>query len=326
MERDERSAWLHLMGTPGIGGATARRLLARFGPPQAVLSRRAADLAQAIAPELADALLAPNRQRQALIDTTEAWLQATPQRHLLALGEPDYPPDWLQMADPPPLVYAEGDLSVTADNLASIIARNSAIMLANGLSAGVLLAFNSVGWTAQNLLMNALDALIGRPVDNADATASQVGVLAQGTRVLAANGSVYEYRGPTVQGVTLGETFYQTAPADWLLVAAGQQVETFDVRAADVGRLKAGTRVLASDGEVYRYLGDTVVSGPLAAGFQTAQPALWQRVVSPYGNELPAGARARVEDTVIVSARDVVVGAVTLHPPPFTVSNAASSY
>ena len=147
MERDERSAWLHLMGTPGIGGATARRLLARFGPPQAVLSSPAAELAQVIPAALADALRSHDPRRQAQIDLTEDWLQAAPGRHLLALGEPDYPPDWLQMADPPPLVYAEGDLSVlrTPLRVAVVGSRNpthqgrlNARQLANGLGqAGV---------------------------------------------------------------------------------------------------------------------------------------------------------------------------------------------
>jgi DNA processing protein len=36
MEREELGAWLRLLQTPGIGAQTARKLLAAFGPPQAI--------------------------------------------------------------------------------------------------------------------------------------------------------------------------------------------------------------------------------------------------------------------------------------------------
>jgi len=217
-----------------------------------------------------------------------------------------------------------GDVMVTAENTAQIDATLLSKTSSGDTAVGVMLAFNSVGWTSQNLLMNALDALIGRPVDSHDASRTEVGVLEQGTRVLAANGNVYEYLGPTVSGQTLGETFYSTAPTSWSQVAAGQQVETFDVRAADVGKLKTGDRVLADDGKVYRYLGATTTITALADGFQANQ-AQWTEVVSPYGNEQPAATRAQLLDTLVNSAGDVIVSAVGEAQINATVSNAASS-
>jgi predicted Rossmann fold nucleotide-binding protein DprA/Smf involved in DNA uptake len=38
IDRDELAAWLRLVGTPGIGRDAARRLLAEFGSPEAVLA------------------------------------------------------------------------------------------------------------------------------------------------------------------------------------------------------------------------------------------------------------------------------------------------
>jgi DNA processing protein len=39
LERDELAAWLRLTLTPGVGNATARKLLAAFGLPQAVFAQ-----------------------------------------------------------------------------------------------------------------------------------------------------------------------------------------------------------------------------------------------------------------------------------------------
>ena len=37
IDRDEFSAWLRLLETPGIGRESARALLARFGSPEAAI-------------------------------------------------------------------------------------------------------------------------------------------------------------------------------------------------------------------------------------------------------------------------------------------------
>ena len=41
IDRDELAAWLRLVATEGIGRDGARRLLARFGSPQAVFDTQA---------------------------------------------------------------------------------------------------------------------------------------------------------------------------------------------------------------------------------------------------------------------------------------------
>ena len=39
MERDDLTAWLRLTLTPGVGNATARRLLQTFGLPQQIFQQ-----------------------------------------------------------------------------------------------------------------------------------------------------------------------------------------------------------------------------------------------------------------------------------------------
>jgi 1-deoxy-D-xylulose-5-phosphate reductoisomerase len=57
-DRDELSAWLCLVETPGIGRASARRLLAAFGSPQAVLEAPRRAWLEWLGPAQADALRA----------------------------------------------------------------------------------------------------------------------------------------------------------------------------------------------------------------------------------------------------------------------------
>src|SRR5690606_18839513 len=62
-------------------------------------------------------------------------------------------------------VLFRSDLTVEAVNDSGITATNaSQSYTSGGDSAGVTLAFNSVGWTAQNVLFNTIDAILGDPI------------------------------------------------------------------------------------------------------------------------------------------------------------------
>lgn len=61
---------------------------------------------------------------------------------------------------------AGGNLTAQAVNAANIEAENSMEADAEGLAIGVTLAFNTIGWQSQNVLFNALDALLGSQIGN----------------------------------------------------------------------------------------------------------------------------------------------------------------
>ena len=63
-------------------------------------------------------------------------------------------------------VTAGGDLQVDAQNTSGIIADNTATISSSGTAVGVTLAFNSVGWEAQDLFRKSVDALIGSSFGN----------------------------------------------------------------------------------------------------------------------------------------------------------------
>ncbi|MFM8901308.1 MAG: DNA-processing protein DprA [Burkholderiales bacterium] len=121
MERKELSTWLRLLGTPGVGRDSARRLLAAFGSPQAVFEAPRQALQQHCSVKLVAALAQVPEGFDALLDETEVWLNDTAARHVLTLADPHYPAALLQSADPPLLLYATGQLARLASPCVAIV-------------------------------------------------------------------------------------------------------------------------------------------------------------------------------------------------------------
>ncbi|WP_425257390.1 DNA-processing protein DprA [Rubrivivax sp. RP6-9] len=126
LDRDEFAAWLRLLETPGLGRASARRLLAAFGAPQRVLAAGAGAWREVAGATAAAALARPAEVVDTRLQAALAWLDASPQHHVLALGDPLYPPRLLQTADPPLLLYVQGSLALLgADSLAIVGSRHA---------------------------------------------------------------------------------------------------------------------------------------------------------------------------------------------------------
>jgi DNA processing protein len=109
IDRDEFSAWLRLLETPGVGREAARALLSHFGSPEAAIgastSARGAVVPAAIASALARVPAAFGERLAA----SWQWLQGGPEpRDAIAIGDPRYPQALLESPDPPLLVYARG--------------------------------------------------------------------------------------------------------------------------------------------------------------------------------------------------------------------------
>lgn len=111
MGRDELSAWLRLLLTPGVGNDTARKLLAAFGAPEAVWTQSPSALKAVTSSRVAQALQSPPAELETTVSRLLAWLAEADDRHVLVLGDPAYPNDLLQTADPPLLLYVLGQPS-----------------------------------------------------------------------------------------------------------------------------------------------------------------------------------------------------------------------
>lgn len=112
MEREELGSWLRLTMTPGVGNGTIRKLLATFGLPCAVFAQAPTALRQVVSPAKVAALgiVPPGWADQ--LELTWQWLQETgegsAQRHIVVLGDPEYPASLLTIEDPPLMLYLLG--------------------------------------------------------------------------------------------------------------------------------------------------------------------------------------------------------------------------
>ncbi len=120
---DGLAAWLRLSLTQGVSAATQRLLLARFGLPEQIFAAGRNAISQAAGFEVAERLLAePDR---AAIEAALTWaLEAD--NHILTLADASYPRPLLEIPDPPPLLYAKGQLSALAGDALAMVGSRSA--------------------------------------------------------------------------------------------------------------------------------------------------------------------------------------------------------
>ena len=112
MKYEELASWLRLSLTPGVGNEAGRKLLAAFGLPEAIFSQSATALRQVVSETQTKHLRCEPPELAALLESTWAWLQHASadgiQRHLVVLGDADYPAALLTIEDPPLMLYLLG--------------------------------------------------------------------------------------------------------------------------------------------------------------------------------------------------------------------------
>src|SRR5690349_24943045 len=94
--------WLALVRAPGIGPATALRLLARFGDPDTLFAAGPAAWAQAGLPAALHGGL--TRLDEGGIERDLEWLSGD-DRHLLTWNDDRYPPLLREIAQPPVALF-----------------------------------------------------------------------------------------------------------------------------------------------------------------------------------------------------------------------------
>ena len=118
------AAGLRLHMTPMIGPQTLRLLLQHFGSAQAVLAQTASSLQSHLSPAQTQALHATPPDWPMACERTQAWLgQSTEemQHAVWTWGDPAYPQGLLALDDPPPLVFAQGQLHRPCVNSIAIV-------------------------------------------------------------------------------------------------------------------------------------------------------------------------------------------------------------
>lgn len=128
IDHEELAAWLRLLETPGIGRETARKLLAAFGSPDAVLAASTSARQAVVGSTIATSLAMAPPHFASLLAATRRWLDGAGtdgSRDVVALGDARYPALLLQTADPPLLLYARGRIELLArPSIAMVGSRN----------------------------------------------------------------------------------------------------------------------------------------------------------------------------------------------------------
>ncbi len=176
---DEFAAWFRLLETPGIGRTTARRLLAACGSPQAVLAAPEATLRALAGAAVAAGLARPDAAwREAFaqrLAAAQQWRHGAAHRHVLVPGDPDYPAALLQTADPPLLLYAEGDLAHLGAPSVAVVGSRHATAQGLAHARAFAQALAEAGWVVVSGLALGVDAAAHEGALQAGATIAVVG-------------------------------------------------------------------------------------------------------------------------------------------------------
>jgi len=246
---DDLDAWLRLLLTPGIGRDKARKLLAACGSPQAVLDAKLGSLRELVGASAANLFKSAPETHAERVAGTLAWLAADPARHVLTLGDDDYPALLLQTADPPLLLYAHGRLDLlNAPALAVVGSRHASgqgldnarafaqhlsqagLTIVSGMALGIDGAAHEGGLAGRGSTI----AVVGTGLDStyparhralAHRIAQQGLLLSEfvlGTPPLAEN---FPLRNRLIAGMTRGTLVVEAALASGSLITARQALE-----------------------------------------------------------------------------------------------------
>lgn len=100
--------WLRMHEIQGLGRQTTYQLLKAFGSAEAIFAASHANLRKVVSDDIANQIKAETVSDQ--IKITLEWL-AEPNNHLITLADEDYPRLLLEIPDPPPILFAKGQLS-----------------------------------------------------------------------------------------------------------------------------------------------------------------------------------------------------------------------
>jgi DNA processing protein len=117
------AAWLKLSLTPGMSGEALRRLLRAFHGPEQALAAPRGELARHVPDTVAAAL--KHGDLDGVLAGVSRWLE-DPANRVLTLADAAYPPQLLQIPDPPPLLYVKGRVELLSRPAIAIVGSRNA--------------------------------------------------------------------------------------------------------------------------------------------------------------------------------------------------------
>jgi DNA processing protein len=121
----EKLQWLSLSQIEGLGCQTFCQLLKTFGSPSEIYRKKFKELRAVVSEKIA--LEIGQGVDQTGLQDTLTWL-AQANNQLVTLADADYPKALLEIADPPPLLYAKGNLALLNKlSIAIVGSRNASV-------------------------------------------------------------------------------------------------------------------------------------------------------------------------------------------------------
>ena len=300
IDRDEFSAWLRLLETPGVGRESARALLARFGSPEAALAAPTGARKEVVGSAVAGALSRVPDQFAARRDAGWQWLaDGDEPRDAIVVGDPRYPQLLLDAADPPLLLYVRGRIELLqAPAVAVVGSRNptpQGLDNARAFSAHL----SQAGWVVVSGLAFGVDA------------AAHEAALAGGTGTIAVVGTGLDVVYPGRHRALTARIAAEGLVVSEFAIGTPALPENFPIRNRIIAGLARGTLVVEA-----RDVAEVWVDG-VSTGLTT--PTLGFHVkVGEHMVELrtPSGERSLPRTVKVTRGQTLRVALALPAPPP----------
>lgn len=124
-ERVEQALWISLSNIHGIGSQTYCQLLKAFGSPANIYAANFKQLTEVVSEKIA-LEITKGVDDEAVKDALQ-WLTQD-NNHLVTLADENYPKALLEISDPPPFLYAKGNLALlNQPSIAIVGSRNASV-------------------------------------------------------------------------------------------------------------------------------------------------------------------------------------------------------
>ncbi|MEO5845353.1 MAG: DNA-processing protein DprA [Caldimonas sp.] len=234
IDREEFSAWLRLLETPGLGRASARALLAAFGSPEAVLGASIAARKTIVAAGPAAALARVGEEFEPRLAAGWHWLTSgnDEARDVVVVGDPRYPRALLDSADPPLLLYASGRVDLLDHPAIAIVGSRNATPQGLDNARAFAAHLSGAGWVVVSGLALGIDG------------AAHEGALSGGAGTIAVVGTGLDRVYPARHRALARRIAAQGLLVSEFAVGTPALAENFPIRNRIIAGLAQGTLVV----------------------------------------------------------------------------------
>lgn len=197
----ERLAWLALASIEGIGARRIAALVSRFGSAPAVLEAGESELADVDGLNLRTARLVRSANAQAALRLVRD-AEHLGQR-VLVPSDPEYPPPLRTIPDPPPLLYARGDLLLGSGRCVAIVGSRNHTRYGGEIAAELGAEVARAGITVVSGMALGLDAVAHAAA--LDAGGNTIGVLGTGVDQVYPRANAQLFARVLARGMLLSE-------------------------------------------------------------------------------------------------------------------------